>query len=229
MTGEGKVEFAGPQAPALPLVWHPGSPGCLVAGRTAGASRSPTRSSQGAPSHRSSPLSTRPQGGDRARPPATRLAPRAPLPRKGQGREGAPEGRAATVMALKSSACSQELEPSSRVRVRPRPQLRPPGTAQPVRGATRHFTSAHTRSWLQGSGDARSDRYVEPSYPERDEAGSGRCAPRRWLPQSPRPPLLLPTLRDRVPHLARTASALCDAYLRTAMSWLPHPAPHAPH
>ncbi|XP_077890079.1 uncharacterized protein LOC144371593 [Ictidomys tridecemlineatus] len=111
--------------------------------------------------------------------------------------------------------------PSSRVR--PRPQPGPPGIALTSKEATKHFTSAHTRSWPESSEDARGDRYVKPerSRAQRGRAGTRRAGTLRSAPpasHSARPPLPLPTRRDVAPPTSLAPRLACGAYLHAAKS-----------
>lgn len=180
-----------------------------------------------APQHRNgqgralAPWSIRPRAARRAGPPTAGLTPGAPRPgraQRGRGRrEGAPEGTAATVMALNSCPSGAAAEPELR---RPPPPPRVghralPGPTEGPAGTLPQPTHALGPKTL--------------GTPERPRCGAGAppnaarlgrdVALRGARFHSPRPPLPLPTRRD-APSAARAASSFSGAYLCAARSRL---------
>lgn len=122
----------------------------------------------------------------------------------GKGRpEGTPKGTATTVMALNASEGVREAVAQLACPCPRPPHPRPGHRAQRAtsRGATGHFTSAHTRSRFRGSrGTPGPTATWSWSDPERGEAGTSSSTP--LASHSSRPPL--PPLN---PHYAHSLAA----------------------
>lgn len=145
--------------------------------------------------------------------------PRVPTARNRHGkgrREGTLRERPPQLWRSMPSEVARRLQPSSRVRVRPpRP---PPSSGHQARratsrGATGHFTSAHTRSPLHGSrGTPEATASWNWSSPERGEAGTPSSTPPSS--HSSRPPLPPPKPLYAHNLAAAAAATLGSAYLR---------------